>query len=507
MFPSDSSLETQFTFESESNPLPEEPPFHILLLGDWSGKENTESALSKPAVIDRDNFDEVMAKFNVCLSLDIGGNDENLLFLSFNELDDFHPDNIFRQVPLFSELRELRRRLLNENTHNQAAAEVRSWFDDEQFSELHSEAETILLTDISEIGSENLLDSIINQTSVEKPTVTSHSTEFNNLLNSIVKPFLIQTDENEQARFLKVVDDATSDLMRLILHHTKFQELESAWRSVYLLVRKIETDVDLKIFLLDFSKDKLTANLKSVNSLADTKIYNRLITDRIKTPGGEPFAVVCGNYTFGVNVDDIAALIRLAKISQIADAPFISYILPEMLGITSLASAPHISDWNISDDSAERKLWTMLRSLPESGYLGFAMPKFLARLPYGRATDPAETFSFEEFNETIEHDNYLWANPSFICALLLAKTYRKFGWEMSRNFQLSLSDLPTHIYLDNGEVNSKPCAEILITETVCQKLLDEGIMPLISFKNSDRIQLGRFQSASSLQNKLNGKWT
>lgn len=506
MFPSDSSLETQFTFESAAQPLSEEPPFHILFLGNWSGEENSDLAVSKPLVIDRDNFDEIMSKLNVRLDITIGDDEQNHLNLSFNDLEDFHPDSIFRQVSLFSDLRDLRRRLLSENTFNEAAREIRSWVGAKQIPQSESVKETVSQTEILDVDSENLLDDILNHSIGETTTKTVHSTELNKFLNNIVKPFIIQTDENEQAQLLKILDDATSDLMRSILHHPKFQELESTWRGVYLLVRRIETDVDLKIFLLNMNKDDLTAKLKSKKSLIDTDIYKILVKDTIETPGGEPWTIVCGNYSFGVNVDDVAALIRISEISQIANAPFISYMLPEMLGISSFASAPNFSDLSISEDSNERKLWSMLRSMPEAGFLGFAIPRFLARLPYGRDTDPTETFSFEEFNEIYEYDNYLWANPSFICALLLAQTYRKFGWEMSQNFQLALSDLPTHIYQEAGEIKTKPCAEILMTETTFQKLADEGLMTLISFKNTDRIQLGGFQSISSIDKSLNGRW-
>lgn len=517
MFPSDTDLETKFTFETASQPLPDEPPFQILLLGDWSGRENrvlSEIFQSKPLAIDRDTFDKVFSKLNPRLDLDLEIEGNNTLSLEFDEIDDFHPDKIFQQVSLFSDLRDIRRRLLNENTFNEAAGEVRSWYKDNQLSEstvseTSQNEEPVVQDQIPPDISGNLLDNILNQSSggaSAKPSQTTHSSELSRFVNKIVKSHIVQTDENEQARLLNLVDQTTSDLMRSILHHPKFQELEAAWRGVYLLVRKVETDVDLKIFLLDITKAELVSNLKSVNSLADTDLYKWLIKETIETPGGEPWSVVCGNYSFGLNVDDVAALIRLAKLSETANAPFISHISPEMFGISSMNSAQNYSDWNLSEDSTENKLWTTLRSLPESRFLGMVMPRFLARLPYGKNTDPAETFSFEEFKEISEHDNYLWSNPTFICGLLLAQTYRKFGWDMSQGFQLSLSDLPTHVYQDDGETKTKPCAEILMTEPIFQKLSEHGLMTLISFKNTDRVQLGGFQSISYPIRGLGGRW-
>lgn len=518
MFPSDTDLETKFTFETAAEPLPDEPPFQILLLGDWSGRENrvlSEIFLSKPLEIDRDSFDKVFSKLNVRLDLDLERDGNKSLSLEFDELDDFHPDNIFQQVSLFSDLRDIRRRLLNSNTFNEASGEVRSWLSENQFSDSAvSEA-----SGIEEPSAQNenppeiagsLLDNILDQSSGRTSATSSQTTqssELSRFVSKIVKSHIVQTDENEQARLVNLVDQTTSDLMRSILHHPKFQELEAAWRGLYILVRKVETDVDLKIYLLDLTKNELVSNLKSVKNLTDTDVYKWLIKDTLETPGGEPFSVVCGNYTFNLTVDDVAALIRLGKLSETANAPFISHISPELFGISSISAAQTFSDVKISEESTEYKLWTTLRSLPESKFLGLVMPRFLSRLPYGTSTDPTETFSFEEFKEISEHDNYLWSNPSFICALLLAQTYRKFGWDMSRSFQLSLSDLPTHIYQEDGETKTKPCAEILMTEPIFQKLLDTGLMPLISYKNTDRVQLGRFQSISSPISALSGRWS
>ena len=118
------NLESQFTMETSATPIPDDAPFRLLLLGDWSGKR---ANLNRPIFIDRDNFEDVMRKLNVGVTLDLQGNGEETIELTFEELDDFHPDNIFRQVPLFNDLRGTRQRLMNDNTFETAAREVRSW--------------------------------------------------------------------------------------------------------------------------------------------------------------------------------------------------------------------------------------------------------------------------------------------------------------------------------------------------------------------------------------------
>jgi type VI secretion system protein ImpC len=134
------------------------------------------------------------------------------------------------------------------------------------------------------------------------------------------------------------------------------------------------------------------------------------------------------------------------------------------------------------------------------------LPRFLGRLPYGEKTDPTEHFYFEEFSDVSQHEDYLWLNPTFACALLLAQTYSEFGWEISKNLFLDIENLPVHFYRENNENKTKPCAEISLSVKDCEQILNQGLTPLISFINTDRIRLGRLQYIAEPFSFLQGKW-
>src|SRR5260370_34935889 len=80
-----------------------EAPFRLLLLGDFSGRADKAAMSStgwEPVAIDRDNFDEVLAR----LEPGVPG-------MRFRDLNDFHPDRIYQESTLFQSLREVRRKL------------------------------------------------------------------------------------------------------------------------------------------------------------------------------------------------------------------------------------------------------------------------------------------------------------------------------------------------------------------------------------------------------------
>lgn len=512
MIPADTDFETEVTLETSSQPLPDDPPFRILFLGDWSGKGGaplSDVFSRKPVEIDRDNYDDVMRKLNVQLELGLGDAAEGRVRLRFEELDDFHPDRIFEQVSMFSDLREIRRELQTESGFSSAAQKVRDWFEPAEVDSEIKEDGSDTSPEDRVAPSENLLedilgDSIFDSTRSQKPSGAGG--ELGRLINKLVAPHVIQTDDSERDRLTKAVDEASSELMRAIIHQPDFQRLEAAWRALYLLVRKVETGSDLKIYLCDFSKREFQEDLKNASPLDRSEIYRIAVREAVEIPGAEPWALICGNYDFSMDVDDAAALIRISQIAQKANAPFIAQLSPSLFGLRSFDEANSFTDWRIDDSSERGKLWATVRALPDSSYLGLALPRFLTRLPYGEETDPTERFNFEEFKVVTEHENYVWGNPVFICALLLAESFGRNGWDARRGFQVKVSGLPTHIYKKEGETVTKPCAEILMTDPLCNMLLENGLMPVISFKNSDLVQLGRFQSIASPGSALKGKW-
>lgn len=491
-------LQTAVTLESQRTGIIEEPPFKLLALGNWSGDAEKKELGSRRVIeIDRDNFDETIAKLGVRLELEYEG---GTLSLEFADLDDFHPDQIFRRVALFSELRDLRKRLRDENTFNAAAREVRDRFGIERTA-----AEEPVAAEEEEQAAGGLLDAILTRPSGGAPKPKpGMSKDIADLVNDIVRPHLVSLDENEQSQMILAVDAAISGLMRGILHDARFQELEAAWRGLFFLVRRTETSPDLKIFITDISKSELSDELRSAESLASTSLYRHLIKDAIETPGGEGYAAVLGNYAFDINVDDVAALIRVAKLAAGANAPFIANATPSVLGLETLDGNADPGNWDLSDETQTAKLWAALRGQPEAEYLGLTMPRLLTRLPYGVDTDPLETFAFEEFDGLPAHDGYVWTNGCFAVGQLIAETYSAYGWDMGRALKQDIEGLPVHVYKESTETVYKPCSEVLLTDKAFQKLMEIGVMPFITYKNSDRVKLARYQSVADTA--LKGPW-
>jgi type VI secretion system protein ImpC len=398
---------------------------------------------------------------------------------------------------------------MNPQTFQQTAGKLRRFDNKETIEDLKKDESQLSRNENKQPDSGNLLEQILSQSDanpVQKQNLTAQKSELDDLINRLVKPFLINIDEAEQTKMVEALDEATSELMRTILHNRQFKALESAWRAVYLLISRVETDSNLRIYLLQATKEELAADLKSVENLSESGFYKLLNEETFSLSNNNSWAVVCGNYTFEPGVDDTATLMRIAKIAQISETAFIAQADPRILGVESLAETLESDDWRLPEDSNEKKLWEMLRGLPEASFVGLTLPGFLGRMPYGAKSDPAETFSFEEVLTPDDNRNYLWTNSSFACALLLAQSFGLYEWKLSENLVRDVDNLPLYIYKNAGQTIAKPVTEVAIRVNTAEKIIEQGLMPLVSFRDTDRIRLARFQSIASPTTVLKGKW-
>jgi len=486
-----------------------ETPFCIAILGDFSGRANrhvcdTRTIATRRAVlIDRDNFDQVMAKIAPEIRLPLGGKDGTLPF-RFSTIDDFHPDQIFQQSPMFDRLRELRSRLNNPETFA-ATADALGISSRAQSQPREPEAIRPKAPEVTGLASGSLLDTMIEGSESGAPvTHRQRRDEVQEFAHRVSEASAVAAADPRQAEVVAMIDRAIGGQMRALLHVPDFQALEAAWRALFLLVRRVETSSQLKLYLIDVSQEELAADLTSSNDLGATGTYKLLVERSVRTPGAEPWTLLVGNYIFGPQHEDVELMGKLAKVASAAGAPFIAGASPRLLGCTSFETTPEPRNWKLTPELTES--WAALRGLREASSLGLVLPRFLLRLPYSKKTDPIESFDFEEMAETPVHEDYLWGNSAFVCGMLLAQSFSEQEWEMRPGMISEIDRLPLHVYERDGEQELKPCAEALLTEDAAEQILENGLMPLASLKGRDAVRLVRFQSIAAPLRALAGRW-
>ena len=296
--------------------------------------------------------------------------------------------------------------------------------------------------------------------------------ELDAFVRRVTESHLVAAADPRQSQTLAMIDRLLSEQMRALLHVPAFQSLEAAWRAVSFLVRRVETASQLKLYLIDISKGELAADLRASQELHSSGVYQLLVGKSVGTPGAEPWTLIVGNYEFGPESEDAELLGRLAKVAKGAGAPLLAAASSRLVGCVSLAETPHPREWTLPANAEGAAAWAGLRALLEVAWIGLALPRFLLRLPYGKRTDPIESFDFEEMAQPPAHEDYLWGNAAFACAVLLAQSFSEDGWTMRPGTHTQIDGLPLHVYEQDGESELKPCAEVLLTEEAAERILD-----------------------------------
>jgi type VI secretion system protein ImpC len=298
------------------------------------------------------------------------------------------------------------------------------------------------------------------------------------------------------------LDKKLSDQINAVMHHPDFQQLESAWRGLHHLVNNTETDEMLKIRVMNVSKQELGKTLKRYKGTAwdQSPIFKKVYEEEFGQFGGEPFGCLVGDYYFSQSPQDVELLGEMAKIAAAAHTPFIAAADPKLMGMGSWQELANPRDLTKIFTTPEYASWRSLRDSDDARYIGLAMPRFLARTPYGAKTNPVEEFNFEEETGNADSTKYTWANSAYAMAVNINRSYKEYGWcSRIRGIESggSVEGLPTHSFpTDDGGVDMKCPTEIAISDRREAELAKNGFMPLVQKKNSD---FAAFIGAQSLQ--------
>jgi len=105
-----------------------------------------------------------------------------------------------------------------------------------------------------------------------------------------------------------------------------------------------------------------------------------------------------------------------------------------------------------------------------------------------------------------EHEAYLWGNAALACALVLAGAFEQGGWDLKPETAAEIQGLPTHVFKDGLETRVTPPSEVVLTVRAAEKLLDAGLVPVLSLKGSESVRVARLQSIASPLRALAGRW-
>jgi len=310
---------------------------------------------------------------------------------------------------------------------------------------------------------------------------------------------LDKIDKHLIDNFVAGIDARVSKQLDAILHNSKFQELESTWRGLRFLVDRTDFRKNVKIEILNSSKEDMREAFEDSPELIQSPLYRHVYTNAYDQPGADPYAAIVSGYEFDSSAQDVALLQNLSKVAASAHCPFIGSIGPKFFGKETMEDWKKIPDLAAYMETADYAKWNSFRESEDSRYLGLTFPRFLLRLPYGPDTVPTKGFNYGESVTGADHEKYLWGNASFSFAANMVRAFQTDGWSVQiRGPQAGgkVDDLPVHLYDVGKGKQMKIPTEVPISETLEFECANLGFMPLSHYQGRD---FACFFSANSAQ--------
>jgi len=290
--------------------------------------------------------------------------------------------------------------------------------------------------------------------------------------------------------FIAEIDQQISAQVNEILHNETFQQLESAWRSLWYLVDNTEFRQNIRIEVLNASKDDLLEDFQDCKDWQKSGLFQTVYRDQYNTFGGNPYGMMVSNYQFDCRNPEVELMGEIARVAAVAKCPFIGGSSPQMFGKkeASFTGLPKMSEMYEIFEQPQYTKWNAFRDSDDARYIGLAMPRFLLRKPYTVEDQDVKDFTFEEDVRIENHDRYLWGNASFALAGRMTESFANFGWYnavVGPNSGGTVPDLPLHQYEATGQHHTKIPTETMISEDMDVDLCNFGFIPLVMRKGSN----------------------
>ncbi len=189
-------------------------------------------------------------------------------------------------------------------------------------------------------------------------------------------------------QMISEIDRKLSAQVDAILHNEDVQKLESAWRGLKFLVDRTDFRQNIKIELLNVSKDQLLEDFEDAPEVVQSGLYKHVYTDEYGVFGGQPVGAVICNYEFDAGSKDIQLLRYVSNVGAMAHAPIIAAASPKMFGVDKHEEIAGLKDLQAIFEGPQYAKWNAFRETEDARYVGLTVPRFMLREPYGEESNP-----------------------------------------------------------------------------------------------------------------------
>ncbi len=475
----------------QADEVDEQQPLKIVIVGDFSGRGSQRNAKKwgsgaiRALLIDRDSFEQVLQHLNVRLDdVPVKPSGEKGS-VAIDSLDDFHPDSLLQRVATLRALRELRSRLAKRETFVEAMEEARGLLQPPGETPAEQQSTAAPIASSSPVDGGSLLEQILDVAESDAPPPPRRLNDIERFAQAMMAPYSIPADDPRQEPWLEAADQAAAFAVKQLLQNPRFRELEARWRSLDWLTRRIDSDVAVKVAVIDLSEQELRADLDREN-LAESALYELLVARPQLQPDNKGWGVIVLDQRLGGAIADIELLGRLSQIAADSKSKLLVGLNDEAVGCTA-GKDP----FTVNELAEASPAWQSLQQLPDTKHTSAIWPGFILRQPYGKQTSEVESLELEELADLDPQQALLIGNGAYLAAAQLVRAHEG---DSSNDY----TGLPCVVLKDpSGQKLMVPASGWWLRDSALEHLSARGITVAFSLPHAGALRLFQLRTLSN----------
>ena len=345
---------------------------------------------------------------------------------------------------------------------------------------------------MTNVNEEKALEPMFKEGFADSTDKVSDETRFASSLAALV--WNIDVNNNERLDRGKIqelvsrIDEMVNDQINEVIHHEKFQKLESTWRGVYDIIENANFRKNVMINLLDVSKDELGEDFENnAVDFTNSALFKKLYDQEFDQFGGKPFGSIVGLYEFENIPADLRWLRIMGKIATANHAPFIGSVSTRFFDCDNIEELANVNDLEGLMNQPKYSGFNALRDSEEAAYIGLCLPSYVLRQPWDPVKNPCKTLNFKEYTWGDDNSKYLWGNGATLFAKNMIRSFENSGWCQYLTGPKGggmVKGLPVHTFNLRGEEEIKVPVEMAIPGYRELEFANCGFIPLVYKKGT-----------------------
>ena len=217
-----------------------------------------------------------------------------------------------------------------------------------------------------------------------------------------------------------------------VIHHPGFMALESAWRGLDFLARRLPGE-GVEVYVLNTPEGELRQRL-----------YDQVFKPEYDGMTEHPAGLILLDFDFDHKPASLAVLKDLAKMGAAIQAPLAAQTTASFFGLSHLLHLLALSDLDRKLMGPEYASFLGFREKDEASWLSLCLNRFLLRPPF-------EGLGYQEPASAAHPEQYLWGRGVWMLGANVARAWGSFGQP------IDISGM------GNGEQRGLPTRELPIT--------------------------------------------